>query len=288
MIDVNIFKESKEEFDSCKEKEREFELEGLFNNDSNENSMDGADPLTADFPFIRKGFKYQLKHFFYMQAMKYYTKKVNREVTNLKVVGKENLKGIKGAIVTCNHISKYDSFAVRAAVGYDIMFVASEFNNWKGKLGEFSRHTGYIPLSLKLDHTIMKKFNEAIEYYLNKNRKILIYPEQAMWRDYKKPRPTKSGAFHYAVKHNVPIIPLFITIEDKKQTLDEQNRVNPGDYTIHILPPIYPKSDLHNKDNVRYMQSEQFRLCKECYEKTYNKKLTFTTKDWSKFDIFEV
>ncbi len=277
LLDVNLLKESleeKEKYDSIRE---ELEKTGQFHTDENENSLEGCEPVDENFPYIRKGLKYSIKHKIFTSAMKIYCKKINKELTHLKIEGKQNLKGIKSAIITCNHISKVDSFAVRASAGMDIMFVAAEFNNWAGPMGEIARHTGYIPISSTLNKTLLRKFDEAITYYLKKGKKILIYPEQAMWREYTKPRPLKPGAFHYAVKNNVPIIPMFITIEPNTQVVDEQNRLNFGSYTIHILPAIYPKTDLSKKENEKYMKLENFRLWKECYEKTYNKKLSYST-----------
>ena len=232
--------------------------------------------LIENFPFIRKGFKNFVKSRFFYAILKRYTKKINKHLTNLKVVGKENLKNIKGAIITCNHISKCDSFAVRAAAGNNIMYVASELNNWKNIIGVVGRNTGYLPLKQNLDRKVMRKFNDAMEYYLTKKRKkILMYPEQSMWREEPRPRPLKIGAFHYAVKHNVPVIPMFITFKEKEHKYDEQNRVNFADYTIHVLPPIYPNYELENKANAEYMKEENYRLWKELYEKTYNKPLTY-------------
>ena len=197
----------------------------------------------------------------------------------LKIKGKENLKGLKhkGAIITCNHISLFDSFAVRYAVGYDIMFLAAEFNNWKGKLGEISRHTGYLPVTNKIK--CVRKLNEAIEFYLiKKHKKILIYPEQSAWRNYPKPRPMKNGAFHYATKHNVPIIPLFITFRESN---DEEVLY----YTINILKPIYPNPLLTSKENIEYLRKANYNQNKQCYEYTYNTKLEYTTNDKSKIII---
>lgn len=285
-LDVNMLKENAEEVAKCKKIEEQFELDGNFNSHTNENSMEGYEPVDENFPYIKKGLKSKIKHFVYLKALKFYTNKVNKQLTNLKVEGKENLKGVKGAVVTCNHISKVDSFAVRKAVGMDIMYVAAAFNNWKGFMGDIGRNTGYIPLPLDVkDLKMYRKFSNAIQYYLNKNKKILIYPEQAMWRDYKKPRPYKNGAFHFASKNNKPILPLFITIEDKKEKIDSENRVNFGDYTIHILKPIYPKPELSEKENTVYLRQENYRACKEVYEKTYNKKLEYTTLDKSKIEI---
>ena len=285
-LDINMLKEDKASYDKWKALEKEFELNGEFNKDTDPVDWNACDPVTEDYEYIKKGVKNAILHKIYLAVLKIYTKKINKKLLNLKIVGKENLKHFKGgAIVTCNHISKADSFPIREALGMDIMYVAADFNNWKGEMGVIGRNTGYLPLPTTLNKKIMRKFNESIEYYLSKGKKILMYPEQSMWRDYIKPRPLKNGAFHYAVKHNVPILPLFITIKPKKEEVDELNRANFGDYTLHILSPIYPKENLSEKDNVDYMRQENYRLWKDLYEKTYNIPLTYTTVDKSKIKI---
>lgn len=279
MLSIDILKEPADEYKKYMKIQEQFELDGNFNEDVNENSYDGTLPVDENFEFIKKGFKNTFKHAIYSTAMRYYTNKIAKFV-KLQVVGKENLKGIEEAIVTCNHISKFDSFAVRKAIGINIQFVAADFNNWAGKMGDLARYNGYLPLSSK--YSVMKKFNQAIEYYLNKGKKILIYPEQAMWRDYKKPRPLKDGAFHYAAKHSVPILPLFITFRPSGMIDDGVEFMY---YTIHILKPIYPLVNKSNKDNIEYLRKENYAAWKTCYEDTYNIPLKYSTIDQSKIKI---
>lgn len=279
LFDINLLKDSKESVDQFLKTQQQYEKEGRFNENVDGASYEGALPVTEEFEFIKKGFKNWVLHKVYLAILKTYTKRINKQLTNVKIEGKENLKGIKACIATCNHISKVDSFAVRQAIGYDINYVAADYNNWNNILGTVGRHTGYLPLSPSLDRKLMRKFNEAIEYYLTKKkRKILFYPEQAMWREESRPRPLKDGAFHYAVKHNVPILPLFITFTPKENMVDDQGRYEFSDYTIHILPPIYPKENVNNRENVEYMRNTNYQMWKDCYEKTYNKKLEFKVK----------
>lgn len=280
LFDINLLKEPKEYIDEYKKNQLQFEIEGRFDENVDGVTYEGTLPVDENFEFIKKGVKNWFKHKIYLSVLKKYTKQINNQLTNLKIVGKENLKGIKNCIATCNHVSKVDSFAVRAAIGMDINYVAADYNNWDNILGEVGRNTGYIPLSPSLDRILMRKFNEAIEYYLLKKKKrILFYPEQAMWREEARPRPLKDGAFHYAVKHNVPVLPLFITFEPKEKMVDDQGRQEFSDYTIHILPPIYPKENLTNRENVRYMRDANYEAWKTCYEETYNIPLEFNINE---------
>ena len=284
-LNINLLKEPANLVEQYKNKEKELELLGLLNNDTNENSMENATPIGEDFEYIKKGFKNFFKRMYYLTLVKFYSHLINNQLTNLKVIKNKNAKKIKGAIVTCNHISKADSFAIRKAIGADFYFIGAEYNNFKGKMGEIARNTGYLPLPQNLNKEKLKKFNEAISYYLKKGKKILIYPEQAMWRDYIKPRPLKNGAFRYAASNNVPILPLFITIKEKKEKVDKNGLQNFGDYTIHILNPINPKPELNLKENIDYLKKENFKAWKELYEKTYGTPLEYTTLDKSKIEI---
>ncbi len=277
-MDINILKESPAEFEAALKKQKEFELVGNFNQDENENTYEGCDPVDETFNYLRKRYRDRIRHFFYLRQLKKYCRKINKGLTNLKVVGRNNLFGLFGSnIVTCNHISKVDSFAVRAAVGMDIKFVAADFNNWKGEIGNIARNTGYLPIPANLNLSVMRKFNHAMEYFLRKRWSILMYPEQSMWHEYKKPRPLKPGAFHYAAKYRRPIVPLFITIEDKPERVDKDGRMNFGNYTIHILPPIYPRKELDERANVEYLMNANFEAWRRCYERTYGIPLEYDT-----------
>ncbi len=284
-LSIDILKEPADFVEECRKKEAELELNGLFNEDANENDMSNAEPVTADYPYIKKGFKNTLKHWFYLNCVRVYSHLINKKLTNLKVIKNKNAKKVKGAIVTCNHISLVDSFSIRKAIGADYYYVAAEFNNFKGHLGTLARNSGYLPLPNSLEKVKLRKFNEAISHYLNKGKFVVIYPEQSMWRDYKKPRPMKNGAFRYAVQNSVPIIPLFITLKEKEQKVDEKGLMNLCDYTIHVLDPIYPKAELNAKENIEYLRQENYRVWKELYEKTYGEKLEYTTVDKSKIII---
>ena len=43
--------------------------------------------------------------------------------------------------------------------------------------------------------------------YPQGGEKVLVYPEQSMWWNYRKPRPLKSGAFKFAIS-SIVILPM--------------------------------------------------------------------------------
>ena len=124
----------------------------------------------------------------------------------------------------------------------------------------------------------MRKFMQAVNVLAKENTYILIYPEQAMWWNYKKPRPFKDGAFRFAVNNDRPIIPCFITMEDSKEYVDGDG-APVQEYTIHIMKPIYPNKELPYKEAIQVMKTENFEMCKEVYERVYGVPLTYTTKE---------
>lgn len=138
-----------------------------------------------------------------------------------EVKGLENYVEMKrkGAIITCNHFNAMDNFAVYKAIEKhvyhrELVKVCREGNytNFPGFYGFLFKHCNTLPLSSVA--STMKNFMHAVKTYLAQGRQILIYPEQAMWWNYRKPRPLTSGAFKMAAENNVPVIPFFITMQD--------------------------------------------------------------------------
>ena len=257
------------------EKELDLESQGIFDVHIDEPDLDLMIPVTEKFPYIKKGLlkiKNDLQKLFIVNP---FIKHINKDVCKTKVIGRENLKGIKSCILTCNHVYMFDCLVATYAVrGHKIRITSAEFNNRSDKLGEYMRAGGLLPLSSNL--RAMKNFNNAISYYLKKNNYVMFYPEQAMWWMYEKPRPLKPGAFHYAVKENVPIVPLFITFE-KNGTFDEEGIEN-KDFVIHILKPIYLNKSLNDKENIRYMMNKNYNAWVNTYEGFYGKKMEYNHK----------
>ena len=95
-------------------------------------------------------------------------------------------------------------------------------------------------------------------------------------RNYRKPKPLKEGAFYFAAKNNLPVVPCFITMEDSDVMGEDGFPVQA--YTIHIGEPILPDSAKSVRVNTRDMLNRNYELWKEIYEETYRIPLAYTTK----------
>ena len=192
------------------------------------------------------------------------------------VVGTEHLYALQnGAVITCNHFSPTDNYAVYYAIRKYLpkkylykVIREGNYTGFSGLYGFLFRHCNTLPLSS--NRRIMINFYSAVQTLLKNRESILIYPEQSMWWNYRKPRPFKVGAFKIAHKAQVPIVPIFITMTDDKSKLDKDGYPLQR-YTVRILPPVYPDGD-----NAEEMQQRTYALYQSEYERVYGEKLTFT------------
>ena len=203
----------------------------------------------------------------------------NRQLIIKEVRGIENFIAVKGGkIVTCNHFSVGDNYAVWVALrdymdGRMLFKVIREGNytNPPKPFGLFMRHCNTLPLSSQT--STMKKFLRAVRVLLERGETILIYPEQSMWWNYRKPKPMQDGAFTLAARNKKPIVPIFITMEDS-DVLDPDG-FYVQEYTIHILPAIYPDSMLSNVEAKEALKKENYEAWVKVYEEFYKKKLVY-------------
>ena len=204
----------------------------------------------------------------------------NRQLIIKEVRGIENFEAVNGGkIVTCNHFSVGDNYAVWRALrdhmdGKMLYKVIREGNytNPPKPFGLFMRHCNTLPLSSQT--STMKKFMRACSTLLGRGETILIYPEQGMWWNYRKPRPMQDGAFSLAVTNNVPVVPIFITMEDSDVLDGDGFFVQ--EYTLHILPAIYPDKNLSRKEAREKMREENYNAWVRTYEEFYGKPLVYS------------
>lgn len=186
--------------------------------------------------------------------------------------GLEHLRSVRGgAVITCNHFHPTDSLAAelvfrRSGHPGQLWRVIREGNytNFPGAAGFLMRHCRTLPLSSHPD--TMKQFLQAADTLLRRGECILIYPEQSMWWNYRKPKPMKSGAFDIAIRSGVPVVPMFITMADT-------SRPDPDGYpvqrlTAHLGPPIYPEGAPKSAERAR-MKAAAEEFCRKIYCQVY-------------------
>ncbi len=244
----------------------ELDQKGLYNEHVDTINYDICDPVTKDYPYIKKPLKLRIKYFFIYHFIVRLYEPRELKAMGFSVIGRENLKGIDNAVCTCNHINKLDCVLMRKALkGHKLYITAAPFNNMKGLLGDIMRSTRMMPMCEEREG--MTNFIKSVNTLLNTNNYVLFFPERSEWWCYKKPRPTQIGAFHFAAKNNVPVIPSFVTFSENGRV--DKNGIKLFDMKVNILKPIYPKEGLSNKEQSLYLQQEHDKAWKECYEKTY-------------------
>ena len=254
----------------------ELEREGRFNDEPFGEDWTMSLPVTKRYPYIRRNPIRKLDIAWKRALIINPFIKKNTKALGVEVKGKEHLAGLKSAIVTTNHVHILDCIAVKhALLPKRTKYVVAEFNVMKGTLGRMMQAEGILPLSK--DRQVMRKFDEAVGYYLNKGQFVAICPEQAMWEMYDKPRPFKIGAFHYAVKYDVPVLPIFITFRPSGTYDAEGNEIK--HFTVNIMPPLYANKELNPKEQAKDLMKRNYQACVDKYEEVYGKKLVYETKE---------
>lgn len=199
-----------------------------------------------------------------------------------EIRGIENFKNLNsGAIITCNHFNAFDSFAIQLA--YDAaeqpdrrfyrVIREGNYTSFPGFYGYLMRNCDTLPLSSNI--RTMKKFMTAVDELLSEGHFILVYPEQSMWWNYRKPKPLKQGAFIFAYRNNVPVLPCFITMKDSDIMGEDGFYIQ--EYTIHVCEPIYPDKSLPYRESVKDLMNRNYNLWKDIYETEYQMPLVYDT-----------
>lgn len=261
----------------------ELEREGKFDIDVEDDPPTIV--LTPDnIDYLRKKMTSKIKRVFANEVGERFLDSLlkNNKLIIKKVNGIENLNKVTtGAIVTCNHFNPFDCFTVEKVFRMSgkieekrLYKVIREGNytNFPGLYGFFFRNCDTLPL--RSNKRTMVNFMKAVDSLLQKGEFILIYPEQSMWWNYRKPKPLKHGAFKIAARNNVPVIPIFITMEDSDIIGDDGFPVQ--EYTVNIAEPIYPDEKLTQRENTEKMLNENYEVWKKIYEDFYKIPLEYS------------
>ncbi len=263
-----------------------FEKEGRFDEDV-EDDPPSRTIQPGEVDYTQKKLKTRLfSKFAFARARGYLNKIIkNKSLIVKEIRGIENIQNLRGgAIITCNHFNAHDSFAIQLVYeqsgqkrnGRKFFRIIREGNytSFPGFFGFLMRNCNTLPLSSNI--RTMHEFMGATNQLLKDGHFVLIYPEQSMWWNYRKPKPLKEGGFYFAAKNNVPVLPCFITMQDTDIIGEDGYPVQ--EYTIHVSKPIYPDAEKSVKVNTAEMLEANYNEWKRVYEETYGIPLEYTTK----------
>lgn len=200
-----------------------------------------------------------------------------------EMVGLEKLDSIPGpAFLTSNHFNPFDNGIHRTLArrsGHGRLVAISQGTNFvmPGLNGFVLRNIDVIPLVSEPSY-MNGPFRELMRKHLDANRFILIYPEQEMWFNYRKPRPGKRGAFLFAAQFGVPVIPTFVEMQDLPRM--QTSAFHEVKLVLHVLDPVFPDPARSFRENSFAMCEADFAAKKACYEACYGKPLTYDFSTW--------
>lgn len=202
-----------------------------------------------------------------------------------EVVGLENLYQLPkgGAIVTSNHFNQIDALAINrlAIKTHQRLSIIIEDTNLMlpGFFRYLMNYIGTIPL-VKSPNYIGDEFITHLHAALDRNNWVLIYPEQEMWWNYRKPRKLQRGAYYFAAKQNVPVISTFVEIQDLPKLEKKKPNFYQTKYIVHVLPVIYPDVTLNIKKASEKMMATDYKQKVKAYEQIYHKILNYDFTPW--------
>lgn len=200
-----------------------------------------------------------------------------------EIVGLEKLQALHGpAFMTSNHFNPFDNGVHRTLArlsGHGRLAAISQGTNFvmPGLNGFVLRNIDVIPLIQEPSY-MNGAFRALMCKHLEANHFILIYPEQEMWFNYRKPRPQKRGAFLFAAQYGVPVVPTFVEMVDLPEAqTPEFNQVK---LVLHVLDPLFPDPALSDRDNSFALCEADYQAKKACYEACYHRPLTYEFSAW--------
>lgn len=216
------------------------------NNRENENIINVWHPLNFDidenYEYVPKNNIFQffsnILYYFIAFPILYVLTKI---VYDFKIEGMENLENIEsGAISVSNHVLILDCAMVGLALRHKRVFYTTQEDSFKIPfVRKLIRLLRAIPIPSEAKNK--PHFFNALHDLLSKGHVVHFYPEASLWPYYDKIRNFKSGAFRFALKNDVPIIPMVFTFREPRKFRKLFKRKK--DVTLKILSPVkYDKS----------------------------------------------
>lgn len=153
----------------------------------------------------------------------------------ITIAGRVDLDDRSPYVVVSNHLSNAD-IPVISNLPWEMKWVAKQVLFKVPVVGWMMKLAGDIPVDRTDPRRQISTMKNAV-YYLRNNCSVMFFPEGTRSRSGKLGRFTK-GAFHLAVKQNIPVVPLVI---DGTQNCLPKNSWKFGDaphIRLKVLDPV--------------------------------------------------
>ena len=236
--------------------------------------------ITDNYIENRNRVLYKFKKCLGVWLAKAATSLINKDT---EIIGLDKIPNdLGGVLITSNHFSPLENTVIRHLtnkLGRKDLGIISQTSNFamKGLVGFLMNYADTIPISTEPRYLARDFLSILKERLVDKKHAILLYPEQEMWFNYRKPRPPKDGAYFFASKLNVPIVSCFVEMVDL--TEDDTPEFKKVKYILHVLDVLYPDPQKSVRENTEFLSHTDYTLKKNCYESVYGKELTYTCEN---------
>ncbi|MCH5165357.1 MAG: 1-acyl-sn-glycerol-3-phosphate acyltransferase [Clostridiales bacterium] len=192
-----------------------------------------------------------------------------------RVKDRKKLKKLGAYITTANHVGYLDGVLTLRATGMKSRYIVVAPHNCKSTVGgRILKSAGVIPLPISIKGA--RPFNDMLEYVKERKATIHFYPEKSMWIGYKKPRPYKDGAFYYAEKLDIPVVPMLYCF---KKPTGLRKLFHLPKAVIKIADPIYVDKTLKPFERKGDVARRAYAAATEMYEKFYGIPLEYESAE---------
>ena len=212
--------------------------------------------IDDDFNFVNDNFLFNIfSNFLYFIAFPILVF-INKLFFGFKIEGRENLENINtGKITVSNHVHPMDCTMVGLANCPKKTFFTSLETNFKiPDVRRIIKLLNAVPIPQNIEYT--KKFMNSIDNLLQNGKTVHFYPEGSLWPHYDKIRHFKNGAFDFAVRNNVPVMPMVIKFNKPKKISNIIKTKTT--ITLVVKEPIYPNTTLNRKDAVLDLKTRTY------------------------------
>ncbi|XP_063158068.1 1-acyl-sn-glycerol-3-phosphate acyltransferase alpha-like [Candoia aspera] len=152
------------------------------------------------------------------------------------VQGSENLNIKQPYVIVCNHQTNFDLLAMAEILPERCVPIAKKELLYWGPLGLCCWLCDLVFIDRKKKHQARDTIEHLAERMQHEDLRIWVYPEGTR-NQVDTMLPFKRGAFHLAVKAQVPIVPIVISSYRDSYSFKDK-RFKPGNIIIRILPKI--------------------------------------------------